>query len=425
VTRVGTRLLARRIATTVLVATLLGVTLTAIYLGIVVGIGALVPVGDLGPSIAATALIALLFQPIRERARRLANRIIYGARATPYEVMAGFSNRMADSLSVDQVLPQMAEAAGRGVGATSATVTVALPHGERVETWPGAGLAGEITGSFPVRFHGEDIGEIVVKKPKDEPLSHAEEILLGDLAGQAGLALHNVRLSEELTMRLAELDEQTAALQVSRQRLVTARDAQRRGLERDIHEGPERRLREIRDRLDELGERGNRDPEALGAELDDLGARSNTTLEGLRDLARGIFPPLLADKGIVPALEAHIRKVGANARVEAPPDLAEARFDADTEACVYFCCLQAIQNVIRHAANASCAVRLSHDSPGSLSFEVCDQGPGFDVDRTARGMGLQIMQDRVDALEGELKVAAGTDGTCVNIMLPATRMATT
>ena len=146
--------------------------------------------------------------------------------------------------------------------------------------------------------------------------------------------------------------------------------------------------------------------------------QANETLDGLRDLARGIFPPLLAEQGIVAALRAHIRKVGANATVEAAIGFADRRFDADTEAGVYFCCLQAIQNVIRHAENAPCVVALSLDGD-EIAFEIRDDGGGFDVATTPRGMGLQIVQDRVDALEGALEVTSEPGrGARIAVRLP-------
>ena len=396
-----------------IVIAILGASITAVYVAIVVGIGTISgSASNHVLSIAATAIVAVLFQPLRERAQRLANRLVYGERATPYEVMAGFSARVADTLSTEQVLPQMAEAAGRGVGATSATVRVQLPDGsERLERWgepeddPRAGEPWTI----PIAYHGVPVGDLMVRKPRNEPLTPAEEHLLTDLGAQAGLALHNVRLTEELGIRLRELDVQAAALRVSRERLVTARDAQRRGLQRDIQEGPERQLLDIGRRLGTVRAPGDLDP---------LVERANATLEELRDLARGIFPPLLADQGIEAALRAHIRKVGAVTTVEIDPNIAGRRFDADVEACAYFCCLQAIQNVLRHAGNAHTTVRLALDGD-DLLFEITDAGPGFDVDRTARGMGLQIIQDRVDALEGSLDVRSGPAGTTVTGRVPA------
>jgi signal transduction histidine kinase len=392
-----------------------GLTLfiAVVYVSLVVGVGAIVGGADnLALSIGATAVVAVLFEPVRARVHRGANRLVYGERATPYEVMAGFSARVSDTVSIDDVLPGMAAAAGSGVGAGDVAVRVFLPDGgERVERWErGDRRVRADAARFPVRYRGEAIGEIDVRKPVDEPMRDAERALLEDLAGQAGLAMHNVRLTEELAIRLRELDEQAAAIRASRERLVTARDAQRRGLQRDLHEGPEQQLIRIGEAVVVARSPGDLDP---------LLEDANEALEGLRDLARGIFPPLLADKGIEAALEAHIRKVGASARVEATPSATGRRFDADTEACVYFCCLQAIQNVLRHGGNAPTVVHLAIDGD-RLTFEIVDDGPGFDVALTPRGMGIEIMQDRVDALEGTLDVwSTPGNGTTIAIAIPA------
>jgi signal transduction histidine kinase len=383
--------------------------ITLVYVGIVVGVGSLLGRGDRPDralQIVATAVVALGFQPVRRRVQLVANRLVYGQRATPYEVMADFSHRMAGTLEVDQALPQMAEAAARGVGAIAGRVRLFLPGGgERVVAWPAEAPASVSTRSIEVRYQGDPIGEIAVTKAPGDPLLPAEEGLLQALGAQAGLAMHNVRLTDELEVRLEELARQADQLRASRQRLVTARDAQRRGLERDIREGPRRQLTEIEDGVRHAASLAPTDHEAALELLDRLGERANDTLEGLRDLARGIFPPLLADKGIVAALDAHIRKVGLRATIESAPDFAGLRFDDRTEAAVYFCCLQALQNVYRHAGNDDTVVRLSAGSE-VLTFEVTDHGPGFDPGVTDRGMGMQIMQDRVDALDGSLEVVS-------------------
>jgi signal transduction histidine kinase len=345
---------------------------------------------------------------------------VYGQRATPYEVMADFSHRMAGTLVVDEALPQMAEAAVRGVGAVAGHVRLFLPGGgERVVAWPEDAPASVPTRAIEVRHQGEPIGEIAVTKAAGDTLLPAEEALLQDLAAQAGLALHNVRLTDELEARVEELAIQADQLKASRQRLVTARDEQRRGLERDIREGPRLMLTSIAARVDRARDLAASAPAEAGDELDRLGEEANATLEGLRDLARGIFPPLLADRGIVAALDAHIRKVGVRATLEVAPGFTDLRFDDRTEACVYFCCLQALQNVVRHGGNAAVVVRLSVDGK-TLTFAVRDQGPGFVPTETARGMGLEIMQDRVDALDGELLVTSAPGaGTTVTGRIPA------
>ncbi len=389
--------------------------ITAVYVAVVVGLGSLLGnPRDRGLSIAATALVALLFGPVRERTRRVANRLVYGKRATPYDVVAGFAHRVSGSMSVDQVLPEMAEVAARGVGARSARVRVALPDGtERSQAWP-YDTDGLFDRSLDVAYQGDVIGAIDVAMPAGEPLRPDAERLLEDLAAQAGLALHNVRLTEELAIRARELAVQAEGLRASRERLVTARDAQRRGLERDIREGPQRQLGEIRAELGTVVV----DEPGTAERLDALTARANDTLEGLRDLARGIFPPLLADQGVVAALEAHIRKVGANAQVHATPAFTADRFDADVEACLYFCSLQAIQNVLRHAGNAACTVALDADA-AAIRFALSDRGSGFDPATTLRGMGIDIMQDRIDALEGELVVTSAPGaGTTIEGTVP-------
>ncbi len=400
--------------------------ITLLYVGIVVGAGSLLGRGgrhNTALAIAATAAVALAFQPARDRVQLFANRLVYGSRATPYEVMAGFAHRVAGTLSTDDLLPEMAEASARGVGATGSRIRLYLPAGgERAVTWPAdAEWNGSDSHRTEVSYHGTPIGEILVEKPQ---LTPAEDKLLKDLASQAGLAMHNVRLTEELATRLEELAVQSAALQVSRQRLVAARDVQRRGLERDIREGPQRQLLDIGRRIGESGQLAESDPAAAEQILDQLGAQATSTLEDLRDLARGIFPPLLAEKGVVAAVDAHIRKVGANATIAAHPEFTNQRYDVDTEAALYFISLQALQNVSRHADGAAAIVRLNRESD-TLLLQIADDGPGFDVDRTPAGMGIQIMQDRVDALDGSLAIERGVNGgTTVSCRIPAGALVT-
>src|SRR5439155_15165717 len=167
-----------------------------VYVGIVVGAGHLAGQGD-NPnvvlSILAAAVVALAFQPVQASVQRLANRLVYGKRATPYEVMSGFARRIAGTLSIDEVLPQLAEAAMLGVGAAKARVRVFLPDGsERAETWPPAATDEGFTRNVEVAFQGDQVGEIAVAKSPGEPLTPAEDRLLADLASQAGLALRNV-----------------------------------------------------------------------------------------------------------------------------------------------------------------------------------------------------------------------------------------
>ena len=229
-----------------------------------------------------------------------------------------------------------------------------------------------------------------------------------DLGAQAGLAVHNVRLTEELAIRLRELDVQAAALRVSRERLVTARDAQRRGLQRDIQEGPERQLLDIGRALDTVTEPARARP---------ADRATRTTPSRVSATSRAASSHLCSPTRASSRRSKHTSARSARTRRSTRPALAGRRFDADVEACAYFCCLQAIQNVLRHAGNAPSRLQLGLDGD-ELTFEIADDGPGFDVARTSRGMGLQIIQDRVDALEGSLEVRSDASGTTVAGRIP-------
>ena len=369
--------------------------ITAVYVGIVVGVGTLVGSGgepNLGLQIAATALVALLFQPVRDRVQHVANRMVYGVRATPYEVMAGFGDRMAGSLRVEDVLPGMAEAAARGVGAPAARVTLGLPAGgTREEVWPPDASATEFDHVAPVSHGGEPVGEIVVAKAPGDSVRPAEEALLRDLASQAGLALHNVQLTLELQTRLEEISRQAEDLRASQQRIVTAAGDERRRVERTIEERVERRLDDLATRLAAAREGLGASSEATAGRLDELRAEAQETLEMLRDIARGIYPPLLADRGLAAAVEAQAVRAATPVAVEVD---GVDRYPQEVEAGMYFVCLEGIRS-----ADEGARVRLwSQD--GSLRFELHGSTPEPE--------GLQRIRDRIEALGGDVDASGGT-----------------
>ncbi len=397
----------------------LGVCITTIYVAVVAGVGTLAGTRgepSLVPSLVATALVAIIFQPARQRLQRLANRLVYGHRASPYEVLADFSRRIAGSLSVDEVLPRMAEAAAHGVGATRGRVRVYVQGGQdRAVTWPAAAVAGPFERTVPVSHQGTPVGEIAVSKPEHEPLTAAEDLLLANLAAQAGPAFKNVRLDLELQARLEEL-------RASRQRIVHAQDGARRRLERDLHDGAQQHLvalavtaRLARQLLDQ-------DPRRAAALLDDLADQATGALAALRDLARGVFPAVLADRGLAAALTAHVARTCPGTRLEGASALDGARFPPAVEAGVYFCCLEALQNAAKHAPGAPATLRLSA-ADGWLVFALRDEGPGFDPlpdgAGTPAGAGLLNMADRMAALGGTLSiVTAPGRGTTVTGRAP-------
>jgi signal transduction histidine kinase len=408
---------------------LLAAFITAVYVGIVVGIGA--GIGNkrnLGLSILATAVVAVAFQPVRDRVQHLANRLVYGKRATPYEVLSEFSERMSGAYATEDLLPRMARILGEGTGAATAGIWLRIGSELKPEaTWPSDAVTatssvgitdGELPAiqgvdrALPVRHHGELLGALSVTKSRGDPLRPAEEKLMEDLASGAGLVLRNVRLTEELMERLREL-------QASRQRIVAAQDEERRKLERNLHDGAQQQLVALQVRLS-LAERVAEEGCRVKDQLASLKLEAGEALENLRDLARGIFPPLLADQGLGAALKAQARKAAIPVEV-----IAEglARYPQDQEAAVYFCVLEALQNVAKYAAATHATVKLFEQN-GDLGFEVTDDGAGFDTSTTSYGTGLQGMADRLAAQGGTLEVRSKPgEGTAVIGRVPVGVMA--
>ncbi|HEV8565017.1 MAG TPA: sensor histidine kinase, partial [Actinomycetota bacterium] len=223
------------------------------------------------------------------------------------------------------------------------------------------------------------------------------------LAAQAGLVLRNARLTEELRARLVEL-------QASRQRIVAAQDEERRRLERNLHDGAQQQLVALAVKQRLVESLVTRDPDKAAILLGELQSDTASALDNLRDLARGIYPPLLADKGLAAALESQAGKAAVPTTVE--PD-GIGRYPQEAEAAVYFCSLEALQNVAKYA-NAS-RVRIAlREEGGTLAFTVEDDGTGFDPTTTPRGAGTQNMADRLSALGGTFEIrSAPGEGTTV------------
>jgi signal transduction histidine kinase len=388
---------------------ILAAALTILYVGVVVGIGTFVGSrGSPALTIVAAAAIALLFQPLRSRAQRVANRLVYGDRATPYQVLSELADRMASTFSLDDVLEQTASVLAAGTGASRVDVWLRLGEELRpVAVWPSGSpprpampLEDEhelpafdgVTRVAAVRQGGELLGALTIEKPPSEPLTPTEDELVADLASQAGLALRNVRLTAELQASLEDL-------RASRRRLVEAQDHERRKIERNLHDGAQQQLVALSVQLG-LVERIADDPERVRAMSAQIRAALGAALDDLRDLARGIYPPLLADKGLAAAIEAQARKAPLPTTVEAD---GVGRLPQDAEAAIYFCTLEALQNVAKYAGATSAVVRL-RERNGGVEFEVEDDGQGFDPANSTAGTGLQGMLDRLNAIGGTLEI---------------------
>jgi signal transduction histidine kinase len=360
---------------------------------------------DAPPLMLLLGLIAgLLALPLYRLATRIADRVVYGGRSSPYEVLTAFSSRVGETYASEDVLQRMATTLGEGTGAEQATVWLRFGNELRPEaSWPSGvePAASAPDDAIEVRHRGEVLGALSVAMPASDPMNPAKERLVRDLASQAGPVLGNVRLIEEL--------------RASRQRLVAAQDEERRKLERNIHDGVQQQLVALAVKLKLVDTMIDRDTQVAHASLAQLQTDAQQSLEDLRDLARGVYPPLLADKGLVAALESQARR--APIPVTLAPD-GIGRYGRDVEATVYFCALEALNNVAKYADASGATIELAeHD--GTLHFRVVDDGTGFDRSATSYGTGLQGMADRLDAVGGSLTVESQPgSGTSVTGSVP-------
>jgi signal transduction histidine kinase len=359
-------------------------------------------------------VLGLLVIPLYRLSRRIADRLVFRGRASPYEVLRSFAGNVGGTYSTEDVLPRMARVLAEATGASRARVWVRVGDVLRVRAnWPldGATPGTELVDGSPpadpddhvaeVRHGGELLGVLSIRMPPNDPMNPSKESLLSDLASQAGLVLRNVRLIEEL--------------RESRRRIVAAQDERANRLERDIHDGAQQQLvaLAVKERLAEslIG----KDEERLRAMLRQLRTETESALQDLRDLARGIYPPLLADEGLAAAL-------GSQARRSVVPVTLEAdgvgRYAREVEAAVYFSVLEALQNASKYSA-AEHAIVVLRQSDGALSFEVADDGRGFDPETVPRGSGLRGMADRIEAVGGELRIESALGhGTRVRGYVP-------
>src|ERR1700730_4757234 len=395
--------------------------ITLVYVAIVVGIGHLVGTSgkpNLGLSILATALVAVAFQPVRERVQRVANRLVYGKRATPYEVLSEFSDRIASTYSDEEVLPRLAQTIAESTGAAQAVILAKDgTENTALAYWPqtkrssmaAPGTDSESSNSdrlVAVQHQGQLLGALSIRKARGEAVTPVDEKMLADLAAPAGVVLRNLQLTRELRARLAEISAQNTELQASSARIIAAQDSTRRRLERNIHDGAQQHLVAIAVKLRLAATLAKRDPARATRLLDELEVETHQALETLHALARGIYPPILRELGLESAIRSH------GARFALPVDVSATnltRYPAEVEGAVYFCCMEALQNVSKHAKATKVRIRLE-DAGGELAFSVDDDGIGFDLSRVRQGSGLQNIADRLAALGGRFAVSAGPGG---------------
>jgi hypothetical protein len=369
------------------------------YIALVVGVGALLggQVEHYWPSVVATAVIAIAFQPLRRSVVRFADRLAYGARAAPYDALSDFSRRLGESPAPEALLPAVAEAVGRAVSAHEVRVMLDVEHGSPpTAVWAPEGVEAvavdeEALVMVPIADRAGRLGELSVRLRPGRSARPQEVALVADIAEQAALAFRNNRLQAELAAHVAQLDERTDQLEASRRRLFEAGDAERRRLEAAIARDVMPSLHSLTTALDEARQ-GDPSSDRVGPLVD----QATGALDALRDLTRGIFPTMLTRTGLGPALSSYLGRLGRPDALVVAESVAGRRFAARTEAAAYFCCTAAVPD---RTGTAQVSLAVSEDT---LAIEIAGAAH-TDAD-------LAAMVDRVEALGGSLRLSGDITG---------------
>jgi signal transduction histidine kinase len=394
----------------------LAIFITVVYAVVVVGIGTLVGgESNLVLSIVAVAVVAVAFEPLRNRLQRWANRLVFGHRATPYEVLSRATVRFAGSDNPEEALKQVTQLVVDGTGAVEAVLWVkiggnltprAATPPTAIEELVGVSMTGDdlpelpADAATPVRHRGEVLGALSISKAPGESVTSVDDKMLHDIASSAGLLVRNIRLN-------AELAERAEQLRVSRRRLVAAHDAERHRLERDLHDGAQQQVVAVKVKLGvarTLAEReGVPEVESL---VSSLATTTQEAVDSMRAVAHGIYPPLLEAEGLEAALSATIRTLPI--RVDLDSDEV-GRYERSVEESLYFCAVETMARAVDGGATwARIEMRESSDS---VRFAVRHDGEVGD---------LVSVGDRVEAFGGKLSLDAEAGEVVVSGQLPIT-----
>jgi len=364
------------------------------YIASVVGIGSVLgSERDFVSSIAATGLVALAFQPVRSGTERMANRLVFGRRAAPYEALIRMTEQMRAAQPIEKILPSLAQTVADAMGARGVRIHLLLPSGEKLEgEFVGFEAVPAPDGVFPILRSDSIIGQVEVMKRRGESITEGDKSVVRALMPRIALALENMRLALELRDRLAQKLAQAAALQESLRRVTNATLRTRLAFQREVHGAVASSLSEVETLLPETGASS---AETLGKLIDIASAKTHDALEKVREIARGIFPPLLADKGLAAAIEVEASQY-EGLEVEIDESLLTSRPNAEIESSIYFCCREAIR---RLAVSSDVSLSLRKGA-GRIEFEISSKGS---PQLLPHGVAMD-MQDRIDALGGSLTI---------------------
>jgi signal transduction histidine kinase len=376
-----------------------------------------------------TAAVALAFQPVQRRLERIADRWVFGDRLDGYGVLSRLGAMLEAAPGPADVLPGLAGAVRRGLGLRWARVRLDLAADAGFR--PAVGFSGIETGDgadpalvVPLVHAGVTLGRIECGPRHDGPLLDEDRRLLASLAAQASTTVRNLHLTAELSARLDVIRRQAAELSASRARVALAQDAERQRIQRDLHDGFQQDLVVLTAKLALARERLRRGDERADEPLAELQHDMAGLLSHLRDFAHAIHPPVLADQGLLEAIEAQAARLPIEVMIEADPALRGVRYPQHIEAATWYVVAEALTNAVKHARARRVLVALTQPD-GHLAVEISDDGCGFDP-AAARGLGLAGLADRIAIVNGALRVDSGQGrGTTLRAEVPLAAAETT
>jgi signal transduction histidine kinase len=386
--------------------------IAAAYVMVAAGFG--IAVGQRVP-LALAVLLAiaatLFFQPARRRLEGIADRLVFGPRLSGYELISRLGVGLQSTIAIEDVAGAVARAVHAGLGASWVRVALDRPDRAPIATAgidPGSAAVVEL--SAPL-VHGDQMVGVIECGPKVEGrYEAADQELLNTLGRQAALAIRNSQLSAELSHHVDELA-------ASRARLVQAEEVGRRRLERDLHDGVQQELVGVLARLGLARNQLRRDRDLAETTLREAQVDAQRALEGLQELARGIHPAILTDRGLVEAVEERATRMTVPVEIHANGLNQGARYPLELEGAAYFFVSEGLANILKYASASRVHIRF-HNEPGQLVVDVQDDGRGFDP-ISVKKSGLRGLEDRISALGGHVEVVSRPgQGTELRAYLP-------
>jgi signal transduction histidine kinase len=353
----------------------------------------------------ATGLVALLFQPLRERLQAGVNRLMFGDRDDPVAVLGSLSRRLEAAADPEAILPGIVDTVGQTLKLPF--VAIEVYNGQTIKVVAEFGDVPESSERLPLIHQSKTIGQLVfARRSPHESFSEAEYELLRNIARQTGAAVHAAKL--------------TADLRRSRQQLVTTREEERRRLRRDLHDGLGPTLASLTLKIDTARNKLHSDPNSADRLLVETKEQIQDTLGDIRRLVYELRPPALDELGLVKAVRAFVDQQNpVDLKISVEDSVEDPNMPAAVEVAAYRIALEGITNIIRHAQASNAVIRINPEN-GSLIVEIMDNGIGI-PEPIPVGIGLTSMRERAEELGGKLVLVPQENGTCIRACLPLTR----